>query len=167
MFQILQKDAYKFRFLNMDTYKFKCKCSYKNRQKDTASLLKKSVWNNGIRKFWSNCPTTTIKSHLLLQRKDLPGKRSNTTKKDKLESVRNELGYWTEAYSCTCSSYWESNRASRYKKTLPNVCLPFPDPITATLLIRLDYIPDINLANKTIIWFSLSPSDMLQTICPW
>lgn len=37
------------------------------------------------------------------------------------------------------------------KKTLPNVCLPFPDPITATLLIRLDYIPDINLANKTII----------------
>jgi len=48
-----------------------------------------------------------------------------------------------------CSSYWESNGASRYKKALPNVCLPFHDPIIAILLIRLDYIPDINLANKT------------------
>lgn len=36
-------------------------------------------------------------------------------------------------------------------KNLPNACLPFPDPITSMLLIRLDYIPDINLANKTII----------------
>lgn len=35
-------------------------------------------------------------------------------------------------------------------KNLPNACLPFPDPITAMLFIRLDYIPDINLANKTI-----------------
>lgn len=66
------------------------------------------------------------------------------------------MDYWIEAYYCVCSSYWESNRASRYKKGLPYACFPFYDPIIAILLIRLDYIPDINLANKTIVWSSLS-----------
>lgn len=49
-----------------------------------------------------------------------------------------------------CSKYWEGNRASRYKEDF-HARFPFYDSIIAIPLIRLDYFPDINLANNSLI----------------